>query len=55
MFVAYGHYAAPLAWWLNFFPPDRFLLINNDDLRMNPVKVANRVATFVGLQPLFTW
>ena len=33
MYVAYGHYAAQLAWWLNFFPPERFLLLNSEDLR----------------------
>ena len=52
MYVAYGHYAAPLAWWLNFFPPDRFLILNNEELRSSPVAVANRVAAFMGLAAL---
>jgi hypothetical protein len=28
-----GQYAAQLAWWLNFFPPERFLVVSSLELR----------------------
>lgn len=28
-----GQYAAPIAWWLNFFPPSQFLFVHSADLR----------------------
>jgi hypothetical protein len=30
--VLVGFYAAQLAWWLSFFPPDRFLLVTSQEL-----------------------
>lgn len=29
----YSAYAAQLAWWLAFFPPEQFLILTVDDLR----------------------
>lgn len=29
----YSAYAAQIAWWLAFFPPEQFLILTNDDLR----------------------
>lgn len=31
--VSVSNYAAQLAWWLNFFSPDRFLIVSSDVLR----------------------
>ena len=32
-FVDQGLYAAQLAWWLRWFPPDRFLVLSTTELR----------------------
>ena len=34
--VATGHYAAQLAWWLQFFPPERFLVVTSAQLAPGP-------------------
>ena len=31
--LSVSNYAAQLAWWLNFFTPDRFLIISSRELR----------------------
>lgn len=31
--LSVSNYAAQLAWWLNFFTPDRFLIISSQELR----------------------
>lgn len=32
-FVQYSSYAAQLAWWLAFFPPEQFLILTSSELR----------------------
>ena len=32
-FTTFGTYAAPIRWWLEFFPSERFLFINNEELK----------------------
>jgi hypothetical protein len=31
--LSVSNYAAQLAWWLNFFSPDRFLIVSSQELR----------------------
>eukprot|EP00892_Ulva_mutabilis_P001893 jgi/Ulvmu1/11704/UM008_0115.1 len=41
----YSSYAAQLAWWLAFFPPEQFLILTTDDLRdpKRRLRTLNRV------------
>lgn len=34
-FLDHGLYAAQLAWWLQWFPADRFLVLSSNELRTN--------------------
>lgn len=34
----YGLYAAQIAWWMSFFPPDSFLILTREEL-MDPDRV----------------
>lgn len=38
-----GKYAAQLAWWLNFFPPDRFLIVSSAQLWTEDTRMEVRV------------
>jgi hypothetical protein len=31
--LQYGLYAAQIAWWLSFFPPERFMIIRQEDTK----------------------
>jgi hypothetical protein len=31
--VDVSNYAAQIAWWLNFFPPERFMVISSSELQ----------------------
>ena len=33
-----GHYAAQLAWWLQFFPPERFMVVTSAQLVDNKAR-----------------
>jgi len=52
--ISRGLYAAQIAWWLEFFPPEQFVFINSDDLFANPVQELNKVADLIGLNEPFT-
>eukprot|EP00892_Ulva_mutabilis_P011466 jgi/Ulvmu1/8692/UM047_0032.1 len=46
-----SYYAAQIAWWLSFFPPERFLIITSQQLHdpKQQVQVLNRIRHHVGL------
>ena len=31
--LQYGLYAAQISWWLSFFPPDRFMILRQEDTK----------------------
>eukprot|EP00892_Ulva_mutabilis_P012326 jgi/Ulvmu1/9466/UM052_0034.1 len=57
-FIDHGLYAAQLAWWLRFFPPEQFLIISSWQLRdpEERIRVLNRIVDFSGMSgaQLFT-
>ena len=56
MFVQFGTYAAPIAWWLNFFTPDQFVFLNSDELKWVSWKGAGACACLLEpLQHLTIW
>ena len=40
-----------IEWWLRHFSPDRFLLINHEELQSDPEGVIDRTITFLGQDP----
>ena len=40
--------------WLQFYPLESFLLIENDDLSENPYEVLQEVETFLGIKHYFS-
>lgn len=42
--VDVSNYAAQIGWWLNFFAPDRFIVISSADLRSNKSQVEVRMS-----------
>lgn len=47
--VTRGMYAPMLAWWLEYFHPDSFLILNMQEVKHDVISVANRVAKFAGV------
>eukprot|EP00892_Ulva_mutabilis_P000115 jgi/Ulvmu1/10103/UM006_0053.1 len=47
----YSNYAAQIAWWLNFFPPEQIYVVTSDVLKdhVKRVKVLDSLLDFVGL------
>ncbi|GMH36511.1 hypothetical protein BSKO_04379 [Bryopsis sp. KO-2023] len=41
-----GLYGAQLAWWMELFPPDRFLILETNEVTEDPEGVLDRVARF---------
>jgi len=44
-----GLYAPQLRHWLRYFPPERFLLLEETSLRSSPATVAKRLSAFLNL------
>ena len=40
--------------WLQYYPLEKFLLIENQRLRTTPVEVLHRIETFIGVKHYFT-
>lgn len=51
-FVQYSSYAAQLAWWLAFFPPEQFLILTVSELRDPSQRTQVRRAPFAPLHEL---
>lgn len=47
--VARGRYAVQLARWLEFFPPERVLVVDYRDIQTDPVRALERVQSFLGV------
>lgn len=48
-YVNRGHYADQLKHWFSFFPREQFLILNFEDWKKNPIRVADRITEHLGL------
>ena len=53
--LARGCYAESLMNWFNYFPRDRFLILNFEDLVRDPQRVGSQILGHVGLSTNFTF
>jgi len=52
--LARGDYEACLRNWLSIYPKEQLLILSLETIAANPVEMANRCLTHIGVSPIFT-
>lgn len=50
-----GLYAQHLERWLSFYPPQQLMIIDGEELKSDPVRVMNKLQTFLAITPFFDY
>ena len=53
-FVSHSVYDKPMKLWLQYFNLSQFLILDNEELKRDPVSVLNKVERFLGLEHIIT-